>query len=88
MIIETQNGSVELGRALFWDINEQNIGRALMESDEWVIPRVFEYGTLREIAELIRYYGREKTTTILLHLKNELKPVTKAMAWFYLDLVL
>jgi hypothetical protein len=88
MIIETQNGRVKLGRALFWDINEQNIGRALMESDEWVIPRVFEYGTLGEINELIKYYGKEKTAAILLHLKDELKPVTKAMAWFYFDLVL
>jgi hypothetical protein len=88
MIIETQKGSVELGRALFWDINEQNIGQALIESDEWVIPRVFEYGTLGEITELIRYYGRDKTATILLRLKDQLKPVTKAMAWFYFDLVL
>lgn len=88
MVIETQNGNVNLGRALFWEINEQNIGRALMESDEWVIPRVFEYGTLEEINELIRYYGKEKTTAILLHLKGELKPVTKAMAWYYLNLIL
>ena len=88
MQIETQNGSLELGRALFWDINEQHIGRALVESDEWVVPRVFEYGTLEEITELIRYYGREKTVNILMHLKGELKPVTKAMAWYYFDLVL
>jgi hypothetical protein len=53
-----------------------------------VIPRVFEYGTLGEITELIRYYGRDKTATILLRLKDQLKPVTKAMAWFYFDLVL
>jgi hypothetical protein len=88
MIIETQKGNIELGRALFWDINEQNISLALVESDDWVIPRVFEYGTLEEITALINYYGREKTTTTLLRLKDELKPVTKAMAWFYFDLTL
>ncbi len=88
MIIETENGTVELGRALFWDINEKDIGRALIESDEWVVPRVFEYGTLEEIAELIHYYGKEKVANILLQLRSQLKPVTKAMAWYYFDLEL
>lgn len=88
MIIETQEGRVELSRSLFWDINEKNIGNALLESDEWVIPRVFEYGTLEEISELIKYYGRKKTIDVLINLKDNIKPVTKAMAWFYFDLEL
>ncbi|MFZ1806378.1 MAG: hypothetical protein WAU36_04105 [Cyclobacteriaceae bacterium] len=88
MIIETQEGRVELRRSLFWDINENNIGHALLESDEWVIPRVFEYGTLEEISELINYYGRKKTIEVLTNLKDNLKPVTKAMAWYYFDLEL
>jgi hypothetical protein len=84
LVIETVNGKVNLGRELFWEINEKDIGKALMESDEWVVPRVFEYGTLREIAEIIRYYGREKVVEILL--KINLKPMSKAMAWYYLSL--
>ncbi len=84
LTIETANGKANLGRELFWDISEKNIGKALMESDEWVVPRVFEYGTLTEIAEIIRYYGKEKVTDILL--KIQLKPMSKAMAWYYLNL--
>lgn len=88
MIIETEKGTVKLGRALFWEINEKDIARALVESDEWVVLRVFEYGTLDEIAALIRYYGKENVKDILWQLKSQLKPVTKAMAWYYFDLEL
>jgi hypothetical protein len=84
LMIETPNGKVNLGRELFWEINEKDIGKALMESDEWVVPRVFEYGTLKEIAEIIRYYGKDKVLDILL--KVQLKPMSKAMAWYYLGL--
>jgi hypothetical protein len=36
-------------RTLFWDIPEKDIEHALVESDEWIITRVFEYGTLDDI---------------------------------------
>ena len=86
MIIKTEKGNVELGRALFWDINERNIGQALSESDEWVVPRVFEYGTLEEINEIIQYYGRDHTRNILVRVKDGLRPMSKAMAWYYFGL--
>jgi hypothetical protein len=84
LVIETVNGKVNLGRELFWEINEKDIGKALMESDEWVVPRVFEYGTLKEIAEIIRYYGKEKVVEILFKISP--KPMSKAMAWYFLSL--
>lgn len=71
-------------RPLFWDINEKDIDRVLAESDEWVIPRVFEYGSLTDIREVIRLYGKDRTRSVLSQLK--LKPMSRAMAFLFLDM--
>lgn len=84
MDIKTTKGAIHLGRELFWDIPEKNIDLALERSPDWVIVRVFEHGTLDEISEIIRLYGESNVRNSLL--RNELKPVAKAMAWLYLDL--
>ncbi len=69
-------------KALFWDVAERDIPALLKHSPEWVIPRVFEYGTIAEIDEIIRYYGAETVTGVLQ--KTAMRPVTRAMAWIFL----
>jgi hypothetical protein len=86
MIIKTEKGNVELGRALFWEIDEQQIGQALINSDDWVIQRVFEYGNLDEIDTIIEYYGSDRTVGALDRLKHDLNPMAKTMAWYYFGL--
>jgi hypothetical protein len=75
---------INLSRALFWDINEKNIAAALANSPEWVIPRVFEYGDLYEISEVIKLYREKKAKQILL--KAQLRPMARAMALVFLDI--
>ena len=82
-MIETTNGNINLSKELFWDIPEKNIVIALNRSSEWVVVRVFEYGTLEEIAEIIKFYGQEKIKELLL--KSNLRPMAKAMARLFLD---
>jgi hypothetical protein len=82
-MIETTNGNINLAKELFWDIPEKNIVIALNRSSEWVVVRVFEYGTLEEIAEIIKFYGKEKLKELLL--KSNLRPMAKAMARLFLD---
>lgn len=65
-MIETTNGNINLAKELFWDIPEKNIVIALNRSSEWVVVRVFEYVTLEEIAEIIKFYGKEKVKESLL----------------------
>lgn len=67
---------------MFWDINEKDIEKALVESDDWVVARVFEYGTLDDIFDVIELYGKEKVKEILM--KSKLPPVSAAMALLYL----
>ncbi len=71
-------------RPLFWDINEKDIDRALVESDEWVIPRVFEYGSLSDIREVICLYGKDRVSSVLA--ERKLKPMSRAMAFLFLDM--
>jgi hypothetical protein len=71
-------------RALFWDINEKDIERVLVESDDWVVHRVFEYGTLEDISDVIDLYGEQKVKAILM--KSELRPLSRAMAFLFLGI--
>ncbi len=71
-------------RPLFWDINEKDIDRALIESDEWVIPRVFEYGSLDDIRDVIQLYGSDRVKAVLGTLK--LNAMSRAMAFLFLDM--
>jgi hypothetical protein len=71
-------------RELFWDINEKDIERTLKESDDWVIVRVFEYGSLEEISRLIQLYGESKIKAVLA--QSQLRPMARAMAFLFLDI--
>jgi hypothetical protein len=76
--------SLKYRRALFWDIPESNIEQALAESDEWVINRVFENGTLDDIFEAIDLYGEPRVKAVLS--QSKMGRVTRAMARLLFDL--
>lgn len=69
--------------ALFWDVDPDDLPRVLQDSDEWVTSRVFNYGTLEDIAEVIAFYGKERTKYVLT--RAPLKRVGKVMARLFLD---
>ena len=71
-------------RALFWDVAESEIPQLLLHSPEWVIPWVFEYGTLADIDDVIQYYGHDKVSLILSN--TAMRLVTRAMAFFFLGI--
>lgn len=68
-------------KALFWDIDEKDLDRVFIDSDDWVIVRVVEYGTLEDIYELIALYGRQKVKDVLS--KEALRPMSAAMAFIF-----
>lgn len=53
----------DLPKVLFWDIEGQTPDYA--NHSEWVINRVFSYGSLEDIAEIILYYGEGKIKDVL-----------------------
>lgn len=58
-------------KALFWDTTIES-----MEWDknkEWIVRRVFEYGSEEEILETIRFYGKEKVYQLLSEITDERK---------------
>ena len=75
----------QISQTLFWDVPKKDINKTLAESKDWVVIRVFEYGTIEEIQEIINYYGSSRVVQILKS-ANHLKPVTVAMARLFLDL--
>jgi len=71
-------------RALFWDINEKSIEKALVESDSWVIERVFEYGEIPDIQDVIELYGEKRTKEVLS--EACLQPMAKVMAFHFFNI--
>jgi hypothetical protein len=61
-----------LKRSYFWDID---ITPGKPVSKRLIVERIFNFGTLAEMASLIRYYGREEVEKTLLNL-NFLDPKT------------
>ena len=58
------------------------IEKALIESDDWVIPRVFEYGNFQDIYDVIDLYGEEKVKQVLS--TERLKRTATVMAYLFL----
>lgn len=56
----------------------------LDNSPEWVISRVFEYGSIADIDQVIALYGTEKVVGILT--KTTMRPITRAMAFLFLGI--
>jgi hypothetical protein len=69
-------------KELFWEINPDRIEQILRDADDWVIVRVFEYGELEDIFDVIALYGEEKVKTVLQ--TEKLKPVASVMAYLFL----
>lgn len=63
IISQYQPYSPELPKILFWDIPGQTPD--YKNHPEWVIQRVFERGTMEDIAEIIIYYGEKEVKEVL-----------------------
>jgi hypothetical protein len=74
-----------LRRSLFWEVHENAIEELLFNSRPWVIVRVFEYGTIEDIQDVIEIYGEETTRCELLAME-QLFPMTRAMAFLFLGI--
>lgn len=70
-------------KELFWEISPERIPQALVENDDWVIVRVFEYGQVDDIFNVIELYGEEKVKAVLS--TENLKPVAAVMAYLFLN---
>lgn len=82
-IEKTDKNPLLTRKELFWEINPNSIEAAFRENDDWVIVRVFEYGTLEDISDVIEFYGKEKTSEVLA--REPLKPTAAAMAYLFLN---
>lgn len=69
-----------LPKVLFWDIPGQTPD--YKNHSEWVIKRVFERGSMEDIAEVILFYGKEKVKealTTTLHLDEDILYLASAI---------
>lgn len=83
-IIQKSNERLQQRHALFWEVSPNRIKDVLRESDDWVVVRVFEYGEIQDIFDIIELYGEEKVKNILQ--RERLKPMAAVMAYLFLDI--
>ena len=57
----------KLSRSLFWDVPNDlsNIQRIIRQNPDWTVRRAFEYGTMRDIRQVLSWYGKEKAIRVL-----------------------
>ncbi len=79
---QARGSHLQKQRHLFWEIDSSMIEKALIESDDWVIVRVFQYGNFQDIYDVIDLYGDEKVKQVLR--TERLKPMATVMAYLYL----
>lgn len=64
---------------LFWEISPEKIPSLLNDNIEWVIVRVFEYGTMNDIFDVIDFYGETLVKGVLEN--SQLNPVASTIAF-------
>ena len=75
-----QERLLDLPKALFWDIPGQSPD--YKNHPEWVVKRVFNRGSMEDIAEIIIFYGKEKVKEVLttsLHLDEDILYLASAI---------
>ena len=70
-------------KVLFWDISPERIETALVENDDWAIVRIFGYGEITDIFDAIKFYGPQKTASVLS--REKLRPTARVMAYLFLN---
>ncbi len=58
----------DIRKILFWDIDYANLDWG--KSAKFIIQRVFERGSMNEISELYKYYGKKKIIAELKSIDN------------------
>jgi hypothetical protein len=53
----------QISQQTFWDIDLQNLNYE--ESAEWIMLRVFDRGSLKEVRQVCDYYGHERVKNTL-----------------------
>ena len=62
---------VSYRKALFWDTTIESLD--WKKNKDWIVRRVFEYGSEEEILETIRFCGKENVGQILMGISDERK---------------
>lgn len=75
-----QESLPDLPKVLFWDIPGQVPD--YKNHPEWVVKRVFDRGSMEDIAEIILFYGEEKVKEVMtssLHLDEDILYLASAI---------
>ena len=58
---------MEFSKGLFWDVNESKLN--CKKNAGQIISRVFMRGTMEDILQVLRYYGKERVKETLLNVR-------------------
>lgn len=74
---------MEFSKGLFWDIDVEKLD--IEKHAGQIIPRVFMRGTMEDILQVLRYYGKDKVKEILVQTRY-LDKLTLAFSMGFLHL--
>lgn len=70
---------LQLSKQAFWDIDKDKLN--YKSQSDYIIRKVFEYGTWNDILEITSYYGTEKIINVLIS-----SPYLKESTLFFVSL--
>jgi cyanate lyase len=71
-------------KELFWEVSPDDVESLLVNNAEWVVPRVFEYGTMYDIYDVIDLYGESRVKEVLKN--SQLGDIASAIAFIIFDI--
>ena len=56
---------LEISSKAFWDVNFNKLMQQYDNYPEFIIRKVFEYGTFQDVLSVIKYFGKQKVIEVL-----------------------
>ena len=56
---------LEISPKAFWDVNFKKLMLEYDNYPEFIIKKVFEYGTFQDVISVVKYFGKQKVNGIL-----------------------
>ena len=60
-----QKSSLKISSKAFWDVDFEKLMQEVDNYPEFIIKKVFEYGTFADVINVVKYFGKQKTIKTL-----------------------
>lgn len=60
-----KNNKLKISSKAFWDVNFEKLMLQYDDYPEFIIKKVFEFGTFQDVLSVVKYFGKQKVIKVL-----------------------